>query len=75
MIDTFGQVVLGFLAELEIFHRDLAHKFEIFLEFFTIRQVIVVEFHSRNVRISRGTDPERGHASPVYVQRAVGEEV
>lgn len=75
MIDTFGQIVLGFFAELKVLHGNLAHKLEVFLKLVTRRQVIIVEFHPSDVRIGRGTDPERGHAATIDVQGAVGEEI
>lgn len=75
MINTLGQVILSLLAELKIFHSNLAHKLEILFKLLPLGKMIIVKFHPGDVRISSRTDPERRHATTVDVQRTVWEEV
>lgn len=75
MINPLREIFLRFLAQLKVLDSDLAHKLVVFLELVPRIQIIVVELHASDVGIGGRTDPERGHATPVDIQGAVGEEV
>lgn len=75
VINTFGKIVLCFLTKFKIFHRNLPHELVILFKFVTIGEMIVVKLHPSDVRIRRRADSERGHASSIDIQGAVGKEV
>lgn len=75
MVDSLRQILLGLFAKLKVLDSDLTHKLEILFELTTRRHMVVVEFHAGDMRIGSRTDPERGHATSVDIQGAVGKEI
>jgi len=61
MVNSLGQVVLGLLTELKVFHGNLPNEPEVLFKLLSRFQMVVVELHASDVRIGSGTDPEGGH--------------
>lgn len=75
MINTPRQIILGFFAKLKVLHCNLADELEVLLEFLTLGQMVVVEFHASHLGIRGWTHTERRHAATVDVERTIWEEV
>lgn len=75
VVYALGEVILGLLAELKVFHGYLSDELEILLKLIPRFEMVVVKFHPGYVRVLRRADSEGRHSPPVHVQSAVREEV